>query len=46
VKKNWTSAELSDLSSMVVDTVQISNYFLSDLHLMADLDLTTADNND
>jgi len=38
VKKNWTSAGLSDLSSMMVATVQIPNYFLSGLRLIADLD--------
>jgi len=38
-KKNWTSADLQHLSSMVVATVQISNFFLSDLRLIADLDL-------
>jgi hypothetical protein len=39
VRKNWTSDGLFHLSSRVQATVQISNYFLADLRLIADLDL-------
>jgi len=39
VRKTWTSDGLFHLSSSVQATVQITNYFLADLHLIAALGL-------